>query len=247
MSPAPRESAKPHLNALLLPGLDGSGALFGPLVSALAKLGVSARAVGYPVKECLSYDALTLRVLADLPPAPFVIVGESFSGAIALAIARSAPRGLCGVVLAAAFVRRPVPRALGLVSRILFSLPAPAFGLRIVLAGGDAPPALVKSLQAVLAAVPARVLAHRLDLILGLDARADLSACPVPVLYLAGDRDRLVVPGTGARLQRLRPDLELETLPAPHLLLQRQPQLAAERIAAFARAHVRASSSAPAG
>ena len=224
----------PTLSALLLPGLDGTGTLLDPLARALTERGISARAVGYPCRERLSCDALTLRVLADLPPAPFLLVGESFSAAIALAVARSRPAGLCGVVLAAGFVRPPVPRVLGLISRLMFSLPAPGFGIRWVLAGRDAPPEVVRSVQASLSQVPARVLAHRLDEILRLDARSDLLACPVPVLCLEGDRDRLVSAGTAASLQRLRPDLRIETLPGPHLLLQRQPGLAAERIAAFA-------------
>lgn len=223
------------MRALLLPGLDGTGSLFGPLSEALAERGIEARALGYPCDQCLSYDALTARVLRELPPPPYILVGESFSGPIALRVARARPEGLRGVVLAASFVKRPVPRLVGPFARLAFSLPAPGFGLRWVLAGGDAEPALVASLQAALARVPARVLSFRLRQILDLDARADLEACPVPLLYLAAEGDRLVSPRTGLRLQRRRRDLRLVTLSSPHLVLQRQARAAAEAISEFAR------------
>lgn len=221
------------MNLLLLPGLDGTGELFEPLSRALSERGIASRAVRYPERERLSYDALVARVLADLPPGPFVIVGESFSGAVALRVARSAPAGLCGVVLAASFVRRPVPRALGFFGRLTFALPAPGFGLRLVLAGNDAEPELIAGLQGALKQVPARVLAHRLGQILRLNAEEDLLACPVPLLYLAGDKDRLVSPQTGERLRRLRPDLRVQSFSSPHLVLQRRPVEAADAIAAF--------------
>ena len=223
------------LNALLLPGLDGTGELFGPLVAALAARGVSASALRYPTQERLSYDALVARVLSALPPAPFVLVGESFSGPIALRVARARPAGLQGVVLAASFVRRPVPRVLGPLARLGFSLPAPGLGLRWILAGRDAEPELIEGLQAALRQVSSKVLAHRLRQILSLDAREDFLACPVPLLYLAGSQDRLVSPRVGVRLQRRRPDLRLVTFPSPHLVLQRHAEGAADAIAEFAR------------
>jgi pimeloyl-[acyl-carrier protein] methyl ester esterase len=223
------------MRALLLPGLDGTGELFGPLAEALAALGIESRALRYPVDECLSYDSLVGRVLSELPPAPYVLVGESFSGPIALRVARARPQGLKGVVLAASFIKRPVPRLVGPFARLAFSLPAPGFGLRWVLAGGDAPPSVVAKLQRALQQVPGRVLAYRLRQILDLDAGEDLVACPVPLLYLAGSRDRLVSPRIGPRLQRRRSDLHLVTLPSPHLVLQRQAKAAAEAIAEFAK------------
>lgn len=226
-------SSEDGLRALLLPGLDGTGRLFGPLREALARVGIEARALAYPSDACLSYDALVARVLRELPPAPYLLVGESFSGPIALRVARARPAGLRGVVLAASFVQRPVPRLVRPFARVAFSLPAPGFGLRWVLAGSDAEPSLVHELQAALRSVPGKVLAHRLDQILRVDAREDLATCPVPLLYLAGERDRLVSPRTGARLQRERADLRLVTLPSPHLVLQRQAQAAAEAIAEF--------------
>jgi len=222
------------LNALLLPGLDGTGELFAPLIAALAARGVTASAVRYPTRECLSYDALVARVLSALPPAPFVLVGESFSGPIALRVARSKPAGLKGVVLAASFVRRPVPRALGPFARLGFALPAPDFGLRWILAGRDAKPEVIEALQAALRQVSSKVLAHRLRQILSLDAREDFQACPVPLLYLAGAKDRLVSPRIGVRLKRRRPDLQVLTLPSPHLVLQRHAEECAAAIAEFA-------------
>ncbi|HMA00429.1 MAG TPA: hypothetical protein VKP66_20995 [Steroidobacteraceae bacterium] len=79
---------------LLLPGLDGTGKLFAAFLRALGP-GVESRVVEYSPDEPLGYEELELRVRAALPrDRPYVLLGESFSGPIAMRIAASAPAGL---------------------------------------------------------------------------------------------------------------------------------------------------------
>ena len=218
---------------LLLPGLDGTGALLEPFAAALAALGLRARIVRYPPRVPLSIDALAAQVLADLPPGPFALLGESFSGPVALRVARARPRELKALVLVASFVTPPLSRALGLGARVALALPPPGLGLRALLLGLRAPRAEVAALQRTLREVSYSVLLRRVGELGRLDARADLSDCPVPLLYLRASADRLVSAGTAAALAQLRPDLRVEVIEAPHLLLQRQPQAAAARVAVF--------------
>lgn len=96
------------ISLVLLPGLDGTGALFQPLLEHLPK-DLKPIVVSYPGSDCLSYHELLPIVLRALPTdAPFVILGESFSGPLALMTAATCPRGLAGVVLCATFVRNPL-------------------------------------------------------------------------------------------------------------------------------------------
>jgi pimeloyl-ACP methyl ester carboxylesterase len=67
------------------------------------------------------------------------------------------------------------------------------------------------------------VVAHRVMQVSWLDAREALRRCPVPILYLAGARDRLVGARGGRRVRRIRPDVRLRTIDGPHLLLQVKP------------------------
>jgi pimeloyl-[acyl-carrier protein] methyl ester esterase len=75
---------------VLLPGLDGTGKLFAAFVRALGA-GVESRVVGYSPDEPLGYEELELKVRAQLPlDRSYVLLGESFSGPIAMRIAARA-------------------------------------------------------------------------------------------------------------------------------------------------------------
>ena len=74
---------------VLLPGMDGTGDLFAPLLSALPPA-LRTIVVRYPCDRPLGYAGRT-RGPKDQP---FVLLGESFSGPIAAAIA-AARRPAC--------------------------------------------------------------------------------------------------------------------------------------------------------
>jgi pimeloyl-ACP methyl ester carboxylesterase len=61
----------------------------------------------------------------------------------------------------------------------------------------------------------------------------DFLEIAVPILYLTGTQDRLLVPTTVETLKRLRPDLKIATVDAPHFMLQRRPAEAADVISKF--------------
>lgn len=91
---------------VLLPGIDGTGDLFAPLVTALGR-DVRSIIVRYP-DQPLDYASHEQIARAALPVGqPFIVLGESFSGPIAISIAASAPAGLRGYVLCCSFVRSP--------------------------------------------------------------------------------------------------------------------------------------------
>src|SRR4029077_12947839 len=104
---------------LLLPGMDGGDKLFGPLQAA-APDGVDTVAVGYPPGPDNGYDDLLPLVRAQLPgDRPFFLLGWSFSGPLALLAAAARPPGLRGVILAASFVKTPVPYLPGWVRHLV--------------------------------------------------------------------------------------------------------------------------------
>jgi pimeloyl-ACP methyl ester carboxylesterase len=73
----------------------------------------------------------------------------------------------------------------------------------------------------------------RLREALAVDAADDFLAVSLPMLYVSGTQDRLLAPSTVDALQRLRPDLEVAAIAAPHFVLQRRPAEAADLIADF--------------
>ncbi|MFA5258386.1 MAG: hypothetical protein WC360_09565, partial [Opitutales bacterium] len=75
---------------ILLPGLDGTGRLFSDFVAALGPE-ADVVVVSYPTDQCLSYHELVAFVRPFLPrDRPYVILAESFSGPIGIALAASA-------------------------------------------------------------------------------------------------------------------------------------------------------------
>ena len=107
---------------VLLPGMDGTA---GPRAEFAAALGpdIEPRIVSYPAERALGYAELETLARAALPQdRPFVLLGESFSGPIAISIAAASPPQLVGLVLCVTFDSNPRP-ALGALRWLLPLLP----------------------------------------------------------------------------------------------------------------------------
>jgi pimeloyl-ACP methyl ester carboxylesterase len=227
----------PALPVVMLPGLDGTGQLFEPFLTQLP-IDLPPIIVRYPFDRRMGYSDLKPLIEAELPArGPFVLLGESFSSPLAVQFAADRNPRLAALVLAGGFVRSPVAawlsRLRGVVGSWCFQRPPPAWAIRRYLAGSDAPSELVATVQSVIRTVSPSVLAHRVREVLAVDGRDALLRVQVPVLALAGSKDRLVSLRNVEDLRVLGNLLELELLDAPHLILQRQPAAAANCIAQF--------------
>jgi pimeloyl-[acyl-carrier protein] methyl ester esterase len=222
------------MKIILLPGMDGTGDLFQPLLD-LIPPNITPHVVSYPTDEALSYDELLTLLEQRLSDElqPMVLVAESFSGPLALRYAVLHPAKLRGVVLCASFVRCPVPRWVRLTPSIFFKLPPPAFVVRALLTGRDSSDALVRTIRNAIRRVRPHVLAHRVKQVMSLDCTAVLRACPVPMLYLAADLDVVVKKSSIERMLAQRTDISVRTIAGPHLLLQDNPASAWHAIESF--------------
>jgi pimeloyl-ACP methyl ester carboxylesterase len=220
---------------VLLPGMDGTGELFAPF---LAKLGpeFSVKVVRYPTNEPLGYAELEAVVRSELPPeGPFVILGESFSGPIAVSLAASGLPRLKGLVLCCTFVRNPRPIFGGLRS-LLAVVPVtavPGALLSWLLMGRFSSAALRSAFAKAVAQVSSSVLRARLRSVLAVDVSAHLRGATIPTLYLRASRDRVVPAGAARLVSRLKPDTCIAEVEAPHFLLQAAPSEAARLVRAF--------------
>ena len=231
-------SAAQVVTLVLLPGMDGTGELFAGFVAALGDELVT-QVISYPPELKLDYEALEQFVRQRLPrDGAFILLGESFSGPVAIAIAAAPPPGLIGLILCCTFARTPVPLLRFLrplvsilpISGRLTSLLAP------FLLGQHASRELRNNLQRALALVPVSTLRMRLRAVLDVDYCARLGQVRLPVLYLQARRD-LVVPSSAARLvASLCPHAELASFDAPHLLLQTSPSDSAKVVKVFCNA-----------
>ena len=230
---------------VLLPGMDGSGDLFKPVRDALGDRFVT-QVVRYP-NQALGYAALSDFAHKALPSnTPYFILGESFSGPIAMLLAATQPSGLRGLILSSTFMRNPRPMARVLRPMIdwwpMQQLPMTA--LNQLLLGKHGTKHLRSTLARAIGPVSIGTFKARLKAVLSIDVSAKLREIRVPLLYLLAEDDRLVPPSAAQAMLQIRPEMRVISISAPHMLLQAAPRTAATAISAFVsevRRHTRAS------
>jgi pimeloyl-ACP methyl ester carboxylesterase len=220
---------------VLLPGLDGTGDLFKDFIDALSP-DVATITVDYSEPSHSTYTACREAALAKLPEhGPFVLVGESFSGPIAIALAAARPAGLRGVILVGTFVTTP-SRWLGWLAPLLRFTPTgrlPAFAMKRSLLDPFATPILQSQLHTAIAKVNPAVYRGRLKAIANVNACADLAHVDVPMVYFRAVHDHLVPRSASEQIARLWPRLQIVDFDTPHMLLQCAPAAAARAAREF--------------
>ena len=225
-----------RLIVCLLPGLDGTGRLYGRLTTSLSG-DFDVRVLDYPVDGFDGYEGLAEILTLRLPrDRPFLIVAESFAGPLAVLLAAAGPSGLVGVVVAASFLHKPIAQA-GLLSRILRFLPTsvtpPLPVLEAVLMGGWQDAEVSRELESSLRLVEPSVLKARLMATLQVDVREEFQRITVPVLYLRASRDRLLQ--SGVEKDFAMPGVWRVDIEAPHFVFQAVASEAANAIRNFLR------------
>jgi pimeloyl-[acyl-carrier protein] methyl ester esterase len=221
---------------VILPGTDGTGALLEDFLAAAADL--RPLVLPYPIDRALDYAGL----LPDLEPrlprtGEYVLLGESFGGPLALALAARRPAGLVGVVLCASFARFPRP-PLRFLGRLAVRMPPRWVPMPVAvraLLGRWASPRWRERLRDVLARVPSEVLQARVQATLDVDVTASLARLEVPLLYLQASDDRLIPAAAGEAIVAAVPSGSLVRIAGPHFLLQAAPVACAAAVRRFVR------------
>ena len=220
---------------VLLPGMDGTGLMFKPFLRALT--GFEPRVVRYP-QALTSYAACAAFARAQLPvDRPFLLLGESFSGPVAIALAAERPAGLQGVILCVTFARNPLPK-LAWATPLLRALPPmqlPVPLLRRLLLGLRPSAELTGLATSLLQQLSPATVKGRILAAAAIDHTALLQQIQVPILALRASRDRLIPRATTDWIRAHRPDLDIVTLKGPHWLLQTRPEACVQAIQDFVR------------
>jgi pimeloyl-ACP methyl ester carboxylesterase len=214
--------------------MDGTGELFGPLLARLP-LDLRASVVSYPDRP-QTYAEHETWARQELPRnEQYVLLGESFSGPVAVKIAASGSPNLRGVILCASFLTCPNPalRLLRALTPLASPKLVPGFLTQRSLLGHFSTPELRAAQARALDHVSSRTLTARLRAMADVDVRQEAASVGVPTLYLQASADRLV----GARfadeyVAHLR-EPRLLRVEGPHLLLQANPEHCAKAIVEF--------------
>jgi len=212
------------MELILLPGLDGTGLLFGPLIKCLPK-DLKARPVSYPLSP-LTYLQLAEYVKEHLPKdEDFVIIAESFSGPIACLLAQNPPSNLKKVIFVATFLSTPRPSLIktinylpvGHLTRLL-----PDFAVKALLLGSGANDELISLFRKTLKSVPPNVIHSRLKEISKLKLNCD--KIPIDCSYIQATGDRLVANARLEDFNVVSNRIRVHQVAGPHFILQANPK-----------------------
>ncbi|MCC8965549.1 hypothetical protein H8A95_25360 [Bradyrhizobium sp. Pear76] len=219
---------------VLLPGMDGTGELLKDLAGRLAQHR-PVQLLAYPLDRPLSYPELASYVAERTPNQSFVILGESFSGPIAIDIAAADSR-VAGLILASSFARHPLPAQLAALAGLVDLRWLPKRLIERALMGATATPELSACLHQVLAGLPQRILRGRAREVLRVDRRERLRGLSCPVMCLHGRFDHLVSSRQVGEIVAAQPRCQVHLLDASHMLLATHPEAAAKVIDDFCQA-----------
>jgi pimeloyl-ACP methyl ester carboxylesterase len=220
------------LEIVLLPGLDGSGALFQRLADVLST-DARVTVASYPADAKMQYDDYVQYARTIISNRRVVLLGESFSGPVAIKIAGERPYQIIGLVLASTFLASPWPSWIVRTVAALDLRFIPRAVKNFALMGSYRDRQLSDDVWAVVDALPRGVVAARLRDVAGVNVRTELESLRCPVLVLHGKADWLVSRIT-LDLQSAKADnFQFEFMPGPHMLLQTRPVQAAQQIKKF--------------
>lgn len=212
---------------VLLPGMDGTGVLFGPFLRCLPGT-CTVKVIRYPRDAELTYSELEQHVLDNLPSSePITLIAESFSGPIAFHLSNNPKLNIRAVVLVCSFASHPLGTLGAVLARlpigVLLRLPPPELIVRAFLLGRAAPDELVATTVDAISSVQPRVLAGRLIAALTSSYMSD----PVPrarrIIAIFSRKDRLLGDAARRSIEKICPALEKHWIDAPHFALQTSP------------------------
>lgn len=223
-------SNKPHV--ALLPGLDGTGELFFPIIPLLEKH-FEVHVVRYT--DELTFNDYVESASTQLPENnPVSLVAESFSGPIAVALLASKNSKFQASVLSATFCKSPLPFLTQVSSylpaKLFSSNPASKMFLDLCVTGSDASPEVKNMARELLEKVSPSQFHNRIKLVDEVDVAEKLKDIELPLLYIQATKDRIVFAGSGNEMMRHAKNLKIEQVDGSHMILQTQPEKCAELI-----------------
>lgn len=216
------------MKVVLLPGLDGTGELFTPLLDKLPKF-IEVQIIKYDTQKKQSYYELLDYVISKLPTDDFVLIAESFSGFIAYQIGLKKPKNLKHIILVATFLQNPRPILLNFIpSSYILSLPIPKIIIKIFFLGFSTNIKTINLFQKVIRKVSHEVLYFRLQEIKKIKFKRENII--LPTTYIQAKDDQLVLKNSLKDWKQVCQNLKIYQVEGKHFILQSNPKICAEII-----------------
>ena len=211
------------MKLVLLPGLDGTGSLFLPLLHRLSDF--QCEVIPLPETGGQDYPSITNFVKELLPKEDFILIAESFSGPIGMALATEGTKYLKGVIFVASFLSAPKKQLLA-ISRFLpikffINLPFAKYFHKVLFLGWGANGELLRLFQSTLSSLSTALIRARLNTIFTLTPRLQIS--DLPAGYIRAKNDRLIPQDKITEFNYCFKNIVIQTVDGPHFILQANP------------------------
>lgn len=225
------------MKLILLPGLDGTGKLFQPLINELPS-NIEHQIISYPENDCLSLKDLEAYVIERLPKTEnFILLAESFSGPIGYLIAKRNLDNMKGIFFVATFLQNPNKTLLILNKLLPFSvllkLPIPNLIIKQIFFSKDTENHVISLFKETIKNLNSNVISFRLNEISKLSL--ELDKIEIQSFYIQALNDKLVTRNCLSSFTDISDSLKMLRIAGPHFILQTQPQQCAEFIASEIR------------
>jgi surfactin synthase thioesterase subunit len=228
------------MKLVLLPGFDGTGQLFKPLLEQFSS-NIEPLVLSYPNDRFMSYKELCECIEPDLPKEPFFILGESFGGPLAVLLSNLSSSYVKGLILSVTFASDPKPIISKLIRPIInpsfFSNRIPSWFITRVLLGGRENTKLIKKVKALNMLLSPDMIYARLEEIVNINVTNEVAHLDIPILYQRASKDWLIRKYSMDQFLDHAKNISTVTFDAPHLLLQTFPRESAESIEAFIKSN----------
>lgn len=220
------------MKLVLLPGMDGTGMLFEPLLTELTELDVEV--IALPSFGAQDYDSLAALVAKLIGERECVVLAESFSGGIAERLVRNEGLNIKHVIFVASFLSCPsrILSRLTIALPIKFLLGLPLISplvLKALMLGWSANAKTISLLRKALKSVDSRILNIRIRHIAEYRFAALPSEVGATYIYPTGD---LLVGNRSKEFTAAFPKLNIISVAGPHFVLQAEPVACAQAILA---------------
>ena len=221
---------KRAMKLVLLPGLDGTGKLFTPLLKELDS-DIDVQIVSYSSSKKQTYEELVEYVINTLPKEDFILLAESFSGFIAYQIGLKKFKNLKHIIVVATFLKTPRAMLLKFFPSTLISLlPLPKFVIKKYLLGDDIESETLKLFESSIRDLSSEVLRFRINEIKSLSVSDQ--KLTIPTTYIQAENDKLVLKNSLDEWKDICDDLTVYKVAGSHLVLQSNPKECADVIKA---------------
>jgi len=223
---------------VFLPGLDGTGLSYGLLGEKMPE-NVRVTVVSYPTDKKLSYMELVQHAYNQFPQnKPVVLIAESFSGPIAITLARLFSSSIKGIVFCATFMKYDRPHLLRIANYVplafLLRKSAPDFILSFLCSDRIVLEKLVPLFRQIEKQVSPEVIAHRIRMLNDIDVTDEAGELSVPCCYIQAVHDRVVPSKCLIPFTKYFPNLVVKKIEGPHAVLQAKSEECAHIIMDFA-------------